>query len=66
MVDLSSEPLTEADLTEIKNRLGDLDRADAIIAKLARAGVDVTQQQQTSREQREQLLKLRQAFFPGR
>lgn len=59
-------PLTEQDLAEMNVRLADLDRADSLIDQSIRGGIDMTAQRQKSRELREQLLRLKQSFFPGR
>lgn len=59
-------PLTPADLEEIKQRLKDLDAADAVIDQAIRGGIDMTEQRSRSRELRERLNKIRQSFFPGR
>lgn len=61
-----NEPLTEQDFTDLKDRLKALDEADQLIDKAIRGGVDMTEQRQRSKELRDQLLRLRQAFFPGR
>jgi hypothetical protein len=59
-------PLTEADLEEMNRKLLELDEADKVIDKAVRAGIDMTGPIAKSREVREQLLRLKQAFFPGR
>lgn len=59
-------PLTEADLTEINRKLVELDNADSLIQQSIRGGIDMSSQVQRSRELRDQLLRLKQAFFPGR
>ena len=43
-----------------------LNTVDREIAKAERAGIDMTNQKKQSSEQRQQLLKLKQAYFPGR
>lgn len=59
-------PLTDADLEEMNRKLADLDAADQIIDKAVRAGIDMAGPIAKSREVREQLLRLKQSFFPGR
>lgn len=61
-----NNPLTENDLTEINRKLAELDQADALIEQSIRGGIDMTEQRKRSRELREQLLRLKQSFFPGR
>lgn len=60
------QPLTEKDLTELNARLDDLRRAEALIQQAIRGGIEMTDQQRQVRDLREQLLRLKQAFFPGR
>jgi hypothetical protein len=59
-------PLTDADFAEIKARLTDLDEADRQIARAQRAGIDIGDAAARSKEQREQLMKIRQVYFPGK
>jgi hypothetical protein len=59
-------PFTEDDLAEMTRRLQELDKADRIIQRASRGGINVETLQSTSRELREQLTKLKNAFFPGR
>lgn len=58
-------PLTSADLVELKQKLVELDQADMLIEKAIRAGIDVSGQQTRTRELRDKLMKMKQAFFPG-
>jgi len=60
-----AEPLVEADLEEINLRLDQLLVADSQIKKAEQAGLDVTTQRESSRNLRNQLLKLKQTYFPG-
>ena len=62
----NSEPLTEEDLVQINERLDDLTQADLIIDKAIRAGIDMAEPKKTAAETRVQLMKIKQAFFPGR
>lgn len=59
-------PLTETDLATMNDQLDLLNTVDREIAKAERAGIDMTNQKKQSSEQRQQLLKLKQAYFPGR
>lgn len=58
-------PLTQADLTELKTKLTELEQADKLIDQAKRAGVDVGTQMERARELRDRLNKLKQAFWPG-
>lgn len=58
-------PLTEADLTELKKNLVELDKADRLIEKAERAGIDVGTQKERAAEARDRLIKMKQAFWPG-
>lgn len=64
--DSDSAPFTDEDLAKIKQNLAMLDEAEAIIAKAKRGGIEMAEQEKTVREQREQLTKLKNSFFPGR
>lgn len=65
MADLSS-PLTEDHFNEIKMQLKNLNEADAQIRKATSAGIDMTAQQKQTADMRVQLMKIAQAYFPGR
>ena len=58
-------PLIEKDLKEIDLRLDQLLEADEQIKLAERAGLDVTAFKDTARDQRNQLLKIKQTYFPG-
>ncbi len=58
-------PLTLADLIELKQKITELDKADLLIEQAGRAGIDVSGQQTKTRELRDKLMKMKQAFFPG-
>jgi hypothetical protein len=60
------KPLTEADFVQLKAKLKDLDNVDALIQQSERGGIDMTAQKQQARDQRNQINRLLQAFFPGR
>lgn len=59
-------PLTETDLEQIKANIQALDIADDAIKTAKQAGLDVTAQEENSKAQRAELLKIKQAYFPGR
>jgi hypothetical protein len=65
-VEEEDSPFTEDDLARMQEQLKNLDRADRIINRASRGGIDVSTMSQTSRELRDQLTKLKNAFFPGR
>lgn len=58
-------PLGPDDLVELKARLVELDHADKLIEQAVRAGIDVSGQQEKTRDLRDKLMKMKQAFFPG-
>ena len=58
-------PLGKTDLIELKENLVELDKADKLIEQANRAGIDVSGQQTRTRELRDKLMKMKQAFFPG-
>ncbi len=62
----NGEVFTDADLDQIKEGLARLDDADELIAQAQRAGIDTEEFSKSSRNGRDQLLKLKQAFFPGK
>lgn len=59
-------PLTDADLIELKRNLAELDKADKLIEQADRAGIDVAGQKEGARQARDKLMKMKQAFFPGK
>lgn len=58
-------PLTSADLVELKQKIVELDKADKLIEQASRAGIDVSGEQTRTRDLRDKLMKMKQAFFPG-
>lgn len=58
--------LTEQDLARINTALGQLDRADEVIDMATRSGIDVSTFKDRAKTSREQLLKIKNTFFPGR
>lgn len=61
-----ADPLTEADMLDINRALARLDDAENLIQKAQQAGIDVEPFRVRSRETKDRLLKIKQAFFPGR
>lgn len=59
-------PIKEEDLDALNDRLKELDTADTIIDQSIRAGIDMQDQKDRSQELRQRLMKMKQAFFPGR
>lgn len=58
-------PLVEQDLENINTRLDQLIVADDQIKLAEQAGMDVVQLKETARTQRNQLLRIKQTYFPG-
>lgn len=61
-----ASPLTDADLDDINRSLERLKDADSLIDKATQAGIDVEPFRVKTRETRDRLGKIKQAFFPGR
>lgn len=61
-----NEVLTEQDLTRINSALTALEKADRVIDMATRAGIDVTMQRDRAKTSRDQLLRIKNSFFPGR
>lgn len=59
-------PLTDEDFEGIKTQIATLDELDGELKKARNAGLDVAAQMAESRSQRDQLNKIRQAYFPNR
>lgn len=58
--------LTEQDLQRINTALGQLDRAKQVIDMATSAGIDVSTFKDRASTSRDQLLKIKNTFFPGR
>ena len=58
--------LTEDDLTQINAALVEIEGAEGIIAQAKAAGIPLERQEVQARETKEKLLRIKQAFFPGR
>lgn len=63
---MSNGPLRDEDLIEINESIKALDEADKLIDQAVRAGIDISDKREESRQSRERLMKIKQAFFPGR
>ena len=61
-----STPLTQDDLVTINRSLQALSEAERVAERAAQAGIDMSEQKKQIVDQRNQLMKLKQAFFPGR
>lgn len=59
-------PLTETDLEQINAALVEIESAESIIAQAKQAGIPLERQETQARETKEKLLRIKQAFFPGR
>lgn len=59
-------PFNETDLKEINERLAELDKADRLMNQALQAGIEVQDHQTRSKELRQRLLRMKQAFFPGK
>lgn len=57
--------LSNLDLDQIKAQIANLDKADAEIRRAKSAGIDVSSQEQESKTARQQLLQIKNAYFPG-
>lgn len=66
MANNTSDPLTDADLVNIKESLKKLDQANEVMDRATIAGIDVKAFITRSREARDQLLKIKTGFFPGK
>jgi len=58
-------PLDDNDLSKIQTNLDKLQLAEEQIKLAEQAGLDVAQFRETARNQRAQLLKIKQTYFPG-
>jgi ribosomal protein L32E len=58
--------LSEDDLQAIENGIASARKAMAIVERAKQAGIDVTEQEQQIRANEGRLLRIKQAFFPGR
>lgn len=63
---MAKEVLSEQDLEQINGALAEIESAEGIIAQAKQAGIDLTRQETDARETKAKLLRIKQAFFPGR
>ena len=61
-----SGPLKESDLDQINQALAEIESAESIIAQAKQAGIPLDAQENQARDTKEKLLRIKQAFFPGR
>ena len=66
MGDLEHSPLTDEDFQKIKDGLAQLDKAEAQLRLAQRAGFDMSDNQKQIDTARNQLLQIKQVYFPGR
>lgn len=62
---MAKNPLTQEDLTRINDSIAQLNDVQEQIRLARQAGIDVSEEEQETIKQREQLLKLKQTYFPG-
>lgn len=60
------EVLTEEDLGRINTALEQLDVANEIIEQATQAGIDVNEFRERAKQSKDQLLRIKNTFFPGR
>lgn len=60
-----ANPLTYQHLSDINAALRALDQAEAAANQAKSAGLDMAQQLQTIQAQRQQLLQIKNVYFPG-
>ena len=63
---MTTGPLTERDLEQINQALVEIESAEGVIAQAKQAGIDLSRQETEARDTKEKLLRIKQAFFPGR
>ncbi len=63
---MTNGPLKESDLDQINGALAEIEDAERIIAQAKQAGIPLDAQENQARETKEKLLRIKQAFFPGR
>ena len=61
-----TSPLTDADYEGIKGQLETLNELEEHLRQATQAGVDVTAQKEQARQSRDQLMRLKQTYFPGK
>ncbi len=63
---MAKEVLTERDLEQINNALAEIESAEGVIAQAKQAGIPLDRQENEARDTKAKLLRIKQAFFPGR
>ena len=63
---MAKQVLTERDLDQINQALAEIEEAEGVIAQAKQAGIDLSRQETEARGTKEKLLRIKQAFFPGR
>ena len=58
--------LGESDLARMNSAIQQLNQADELIAMAKQAGIDVSNFEPRAKQSREQLLRMKNTFFPGR
>lgn len=58
--------LNEDDLQRIQTGIQQAEQAEAIIELAEQAGIDVSNQKERAKNARNQLLRIKNTFFPGR
>ena len=59
------QPLTQTDLDNINKAIEDSDAAARLIAQSEQAGIDVSSFKESNIAAKNQLLRIKQSFFPG-
>lgn len=62
---MAQNPLTQDDLTRINDSITQINDVREQIRLAKQAGIDVSAEEQEINKQQEQLLKLKQTYFPG-
>lgn len=63
---MAESPLTDRHLNELNAAIKQLDEADKLLRMAVSAGLDVGDQVTQSRQAREQLVRIKSVFFPGK
>lgn len=66
MANGNNQVLNEQDLGRINTALGQLQRAEEVIDMATRAGIDVATFKDRAKTSKDQLLRIKNTFFPGR
>lgn len=63
---MPTNPLTDMDLDRIQQSIRELNETEEILQRATAAGIDTADQRTRLEATRAQLLRVKQAFFPGR